>query len=197
MSDKLNLIETIAREDKFSTFTRLMASSGTNGVFASGGDFTVFAPTNDAFAQVPERKLNELLQEPNQSTLKSLLSYHIVSGKVMAANLGSKPSRRAFNGDDLTFTDVGGLKVNGASVQARNMEAKNGVVHAVDTVLAPFSTSVTSRAMTAVAGKETASASDVSDTSPAAERPSFTGAPPTMQRLRTPVTAQATTKKTV
>lgn len=161
MSDKLNLIETIAKEDKFSTFTRLMASSGTNGVFEGGGDFTVFAPTNDAFAKVPEHKINELLNEPNQTKLKSLLSYHILSGKVMAGNLGGTPERRAFNGDDLTFADSNGLKVNGASIQARNIEATNGVVHAVDTVLTPFSnpTKTQQPVLTAVPSTQSAGAS--------------------------------------
>lgn len=151
MSDKLNLIETIAKHDKFSTFTRLMASSGTNGIFDKGGDFTVFVPTNDAFAKVPERKINELLNETNQTQLKAMLSYHILSGKVMAGSLGAKQERRAFSGEDLTFSDTNGLKVNGASIQARNIEATNGVVHAVDTVLAPFSTPT--RASTAIDGK--------------------------------------------
>ena len=154
MSDKLNLIDTIAKQDKFSTFTRLMASSGTNGVFDGGGDFTVFVPTNDAFAKVPEHKINELLNEANQTKLKSLLSYHILSGRVMAANLPGTPTRRAFSGDELTFTDSNGLKVNGASIQARNIEATNGVVHAIDTVLAPIATPITAAASAAsVAGK--------------------------------------------
>ena len=139
MSDKLNLIETIANQDKFSTFTRLMASSGTNSVFDDGGEFTVFVPTNDAFAKIPERKINELLNEANQTKLKSLLSYHILSGRVMAAHLPGTPTRRAFSGDELSFSDSNGLKINGASVQARNIEATNGVVHAVDAVLEPFS----------------------------------------------------------
>ena len=137
MSDKLNLIETIARQDKFSTFTRLMASSGTNSVLDDAGDFTVFVPTNEAFAKIPEHKINELLNEANQTKLKSLLSYHILAGRVMADHLGGTPSRRAFSGDYLAFTDSDGLKVNGASIQARNIEATNGVVHAVDTVLVP------------------------------------------------------------
>ena len=151
MTDKLNLIDTIATQDKFSTFTRLMASSGTNGVFDEGSDFTVFVPTNDAFAKIPEHKINELLNEKDQTKLKSLLSYHILSGRVMAANLPGTPTRRAFSGDELTFTDSNGLKVNGASIQARNMVATNGVVHAVDTVLAPFSTPTRATATAATA----------------------------------------------
>ena len=136
MTDKLNLIETIAKQDKFSTFTRLMASSGTNEIISSG-QFTVFVPTNDAFSKIPEAKINELINETGHAKLKALLSYHILPGKVMAASLVSAPTRKAFTGEELMFTDISGLKVNGASIQARNLEATNGVVHALDTLLTP------------------------------------------------------------
>ncbi|PYT01986.1 MAG: hypothetical protein DMF63_03895 [Acidobacteria bacterium] len=137
MSDKLNLIDTIKNEDKFSTFTRLMASSGASELISGSGEFTVFVPTNDAFVKIPESKINELLNETPQTKLHALLSYHILPGKVMAANLVSAPSRKACNGEELMFTDVNGLKVNSAAMQARNLEATNGVVHALDTVLIP------------------------------------------------------------
>jgi len=137
MSDKLNLIDTIKNQDKFSTFTRLMASSGTNDVLSAPGQFTVFVPTNDAFAKIPEAKIDELLNETGQTKLKALLSYHILPGKIMAASLVSNPNRKAFTGEELMFTDVNGLKVNNASIQARNIEATNGVIHALDTLLTP------------------------------------------------------------
>ena len=137
MSDKLNLIETIAKQDQFSTFSRLMRTSKANDIFNGPGDFTVFAPTNDAFAKVPEATMNGLTSEAGQTRLRDLLSYHILPGKLMAANLVSAPARKAFTGEELMFTDVNGLKVNNASIQARNLEATNGVAHALDTVLIP------------------------------------------------------------
>ena len=136
MSDKLNLFDTIKTHDKFSTFTRLMASSGTNDVISSG-TFTVFVPTNDAFAKISEAKINELTNETDQTKLKALLSYHILPSKVMAASLVTAPSRKAVSGEELMFTDVNGLKVNSASIKERNLEATNGVIHALDTVLTP------------------------------------------------------------
>ena len=137
MSDKLNLIETIAKQDKFSTFSRLMRTSNTNDVFSGPGDFTVFAPTNDAFAKIPEATMNGLTSETGQRRLRALLSYHILPGKVMAGSLLSAAARKAFTGEELMFTDVNGIKVNGAAVHARNLEATNGVAHALDTVLTP------------------------------------------------------------
>lgn len=137
MSDKLNLIDTIAKDDKFSTFSRLMRKTNTNDVFKGEGPFTVFVPTNDAFAKIPEALINELINEKDHTRLKSILSYHILPGRVMAASLISSPTRKASNAQELMFTDVNGLKVNGASVQARNVEASNGIIHALDMVLAP------------------------------------------------------------
>ncbi len=154
MSDRLNIIDTIEKQEKFSTFAKLMTSSGANDVFKGPGPFTVFVPTNDAFVKYPAARMTELLNEPNQPKLKALLSYHILGEKVMAANIGGAPTRIALTGEELTFADSNGLRVNGASVQARNMEATNGVVHGVDTVLQPSSsaTAVAAAAAAASAG---------------------------------------------
>ena len=145
MSDRLNLIDTIAKEDKFSTFARLLRTSKAIDVFSGEGEFTVFAPTNDAFAKIPDHTLNGMLSESGQTRLKGMLSYHILPGKVMAGSLASKPSRKAFTGEELLFTDANGLRVNGASVQARNFEATNGVIHALDTVLIPKTSTTTAK----------------------------------------------------
>src|SRR5688572_17735504 len=137
MTDKLNLIETIAKEPKFSTFSRYMGTSNANALFSRPGDFTVFVPTNDAFAKIPDDQMNALLNEPEQLKLKALLSYHIVPGKIMAANIGGKQVRNSINGEEINFADYQGIKVNGQPLQSRNIEATNGVVHSLGTVLAP------------------------------------------------------------
>ena len=90
MTDRLNLIESISKVDKLSTFSRLLGTSGANAAFSEPGQFTVFAPTNDAFGKIPDARMNELLNEPNQVQLKALLSYHIMPGRVMAATLGER-----------------------------------------------------------------------------------------------------------
>lgn len=134
MSDKLNLIETIANQDSYSTFSRIMDTSGANEVFGSGGSFTVFAPTNDAFAKIPEEKLNVLLSDDKKVQLKAILSYHVLPGKVMAASL---KSAKSVTGQEVMITDINGIKINAAVLQSRNLEATNGVVHGVDAVLVP------------------------------------------------------------
>ncbi len=137
MTDKLNLIETIAKEPKFSTFSRYMGTSKANSLFSRPGDFTVFVPTNDAFAKIPEDEMNVMLNEPGHLKLKALLYYHIVPGKIMAASIGGKQVRQSVSGEEINFADYQGIKVNGTPVQARNIEATNGVVHSLGTVLAP------------------------------------------------------------
>ncbi|HKP70706.1 MAG TPA: fasciclin domain-containing protein [Pyrinomonadaceae bacterium] len=135
MTDKLNLVETIARNSTFSIFSRLMDSSGANAVFTGDGNFTVFAPTNDAFGKISDKRMNELLNEPDQTSLKALLSYHILPEKLFVANLSSRNSTATITGAHIAITDSNGLKVNDSGVQARNIEATNGIVHALDTVL--------------------------------------------------------------
>src|ERR1044071_5926393 len=123
MTDKLNLIETIAKNDSFSTFSRLMGTSHANEAFSAGGDFTVFAPTNDAFGKIPEKQMDAMLNEPGQTSLKKLLSYHILPGKMFAANLSSKLSTATITGAEVRISDSNGLKINESGVQARNIEA--------------------------------------------------------------------------
>ena len=134
MSDKLNLIETIAGESQYSTFSRILETYGGNEILEGEGSFTVFAPTNDAFAKIPDEKLDALLNEAKQTQIKALLSYHILPGKVMAANL---KSTKALTGQEVMVTDTNGIKINAAVLQGRNLEATNGVVHGIDAVLRP------------------------------------------------------------
>jgi uncharacterized surface protein with fasciclin (FAS1) repeats len=130
-----NLIETIAGEEKFSTFSRIMGSSHANEIFRTDRDFTVLAPTNAAFDKVPEAQMNKLLNQENQLDLKALLSYHVLPGKKWAANMASSKSSTTVTGEQVSVTDEGGIKINGAALQDRNIEASNGVIHAIDTVL--------------------------------------------------------------
>ena len=134
---KLNLIETIAKNDKFSTFSRLMGTSSANEIFSADGDFTVFAPTNDAFAKITDADMNALLNEPGQVGLKALLSYHVLPGILTATNIGGLRSTPTVTGADVTFSDTNGLRVNDSVIQARNIQAKDGIVHAINTVLSP------------------------------------------------------------
>src|SRR5215203_551714 len=134
MTVKLDLIETIAKHDTFSTFSKIMETSGANEVFSRAGEFTVLAPTNEAFAKYSEERLSKLVNEENQMQLKALLMYHILPGRVMADAL---KTGKAVTGEEMMVTDINGIKINGSKLEARDLEATNGVVHAIDKVLAP------------------------------------------------------------
>jgi uncharacterized surface protein with fasciclin (FAS1) repeats len=136
MTEKLDLIETLAQHAMFSTFLRLITTSGAVTACKAPGNFTIFAPTNDAFCKVPVSQMNALLQEDKQLTLKYLLSYHIVPERLLAASLVTKHRAATITGVEIFFTDGHeGLKVNQSGVQARNIEASNGVIHSLDTLL--------------------------------------------------------------
>jgi uncharacterized surface protein with fasciclin (FAS1) repeats len=134
MSEKLNLLETIAKEENFSTFFEIMGTSGADEIIARNGDFTVLVPTNDAFAKFSEERMSKLVNEEKQIQLKALLMYHIIPGKVMASDL---KTGKSVTGQEMMVTRIAGIKVNNAKLEARNLEATNGVVHAIDGVLAP------------------------------------------------------------
>lgn len=134
MSDKLNLLETIAKEENFSTFLKIMGTSGADEILSRNGDFTVLVPTNDAFAKFSEERMSKLINEEKQIQLKALLMYHVLPGKVMACDL---KTGKSVTGQEMMVTDITGIKVNNAKLEARNLEASNGVVHAIDGVLAP------------------------------------------------------------
>jgi uncharacterized surface protein with fasciclin (FAS1) repeats len=137
MTDQLDLIETIAREPSFSTFARYMTMSNANEMLSAFRNYTVFVPTNEAFAKIPDKKMNALLQEPGQAQLRALIAYHIVPGKIMASNISMNAARGSLNGEEIRFEYSNGVKVNGAGLQLRNIEAANGVVHSLGTVLTP------------------------------------------------------------
>ena len=137
MTDQLNLIDTIARADRFSTFSKLLRAVKADEWAQGATDFTVFAPTNDAFAKAPAFTFDGIVQPENVAVLNAMVSYHILPGRYMAANLASTGTAKSVNGQELSFTEANGLRVNGIALGARNIEASNGVVHAIDTVLSP------------------------------------------------------------
>ena len=137
MSDRSSIIETLDGNGMFSTFARLLRTSKAADLITGAGPFTVFAPTNDAFGKVPDAQMNGWLSQTDQTALAQVLSYHIVPSKLFASNLGGKEPFATLTGAEVTFSDTNGLKVNASGVLNRNMEASNGIVHALDTVLTP------------------------------------------------------------
>lgn len=176
MSDRLNIINTIEKDGKFSTFARLLKSSKAADLITGAGPFTVFAPTNDAFGKVPDAQMNSWQNQTDQTDLAKLLSYHIVPSKFFSSKLGTQGLAATLSGAEVTFSETNGLKVNESGVQARNIEATNGIIHALDTVLTP-----PTEAIAASAAAATASAAAPMATAPAPAPVAATVTQPTAQ----------------
>jgi uncharacterized surface protein with fasciclin (FAS1) repeats len=138
MDNKPNTIVDIAAGNPdFSTLVAAVKAAGLVETLSGDGPFTVFAPTNEAFAKLPEGKVDALLSDI--PTLKKILTYHVVAGKVMAADVVDLKSAATVQGDEVKIDVVDGkVKLNdSAMVTATDLEASNGVIHVIDTVLIP------------------------------------------------------------
>ena len=101
------------------------------------GPFTVFAPTDEAFAALPEGTVETLLLPENKDQLIAILTYHVVSGKVMSGDLSDGMTAATVQGGNITIGTTDGVTVNGANVTAADIEASNGVIHVIDAVILP------------------------------------------------------------
>jgi len=132
-------VEAAMATDELSTLVTAVTEAELAGTLQGEGPFTVFAPTNDAFAGLPTGTLESLLDPANQADLQSVLTYHVVPGEVMAADLSDGMTVETVNGETLTFnvSDTG-VTINGnAAVTTADVETSNGVVHIIDGVLLP------------------------------------------------------------
>ena len=123
--------------DALSTLVAAVKAAGLVETLQGDGPFTVFAPTNAAFEALPAGTLEDLLKPENKDQLIAILTYHVVSGKVMSSDLSDGMKAATVNGKEITITTMGGAKVNGANVVTADVEASNGVVHVIDAVILP------------------------------------------------------------
>ncbi len=132
-----DIVDTAVAAGDFSTLVAAVQAAGLEGTLRGDGPFTVFAPTDAAFAALPAGTLDSLLADPD--ALADLLLYHVVSGEVLAADVVGLDSATAANGDDISIEVVGGAVVlNGsANVVATDVMASNGVIHVIDAVILP------------------------------------------------------------
>jgi len=133
---KANIVQTAVASGQFTTLTKLLKRAGLASSLQQPGPFTVFAPTDAAFQKVPKKTLNALLR--NKAKLKAVLLYHVVSGKVTAADVVKLSSATTLNGKDVRIRVSGSnVFVNNAKVTKPDVIAANGVIHVVNRVLIP------------------------------------------------------------
>jgi uncharacterized surface protein with fasciclin (FAS1) repeats len=133
-SDK-TIVETAIAAGSFETLVAAVKAAGLVDVLSGEGPFTVFAPTDEAFAKLPEGTIEALLADKEKLT--AVLTYHVVPGKVKAKDVMKLTSAKTVQGKELTIDTSDGVKVDNATVVKADIEASNGVIHVIDTVLIP------------------------------------------------------------
>lgn len=137
MSNTKNIVETAVEAGSFKTLVAAVTAAGLAETLSGTGPFTVFAPTDEAFAKIPAATLTDLLKPENKEKLAGILTYHVVSGKVLAADAAKLTTAKTVNGQELKIDATDGVKINDATVTTADVETSNGVIHIIDTVLMP------------------------------------------------------------
>ncbi|MEK9660482.1 MAG: fasciclin domain-containing protein [Alphaproteobacteria bacterium] len=133
-----DIVDTAASNDQFSTLVAAVKAAGLVDTLKGDGPFTVFAPTDAAFAKLPAGTVETLLKPENRDQLVAVLTYHVVPGKVMSGDLaGKKLSAATVQGSDVDIDATSGVMVDNAMVTAADIETDNGVIHVIDTVILP------------------------------------------------------------
>lgn len=133
-----DIVDTAVAAGSFKTLAKALAAAELVPTLKGAGPFTVFAPTDEAFAKLPAGTLEGLLKPENKAKLQRILTYHVVAGKVMAADVATLKSAKTVSGDTVTIaTHQKGVTINHAHVVKTDIAASNGVIHVIDTVLLP------------------------------------------------------------
>jgi uncharacterized surface protein with fasciclin (FAS1) repeats len=130
-----NIVETAIDAGSFKTLVAAVEAADLVDTLTSKGPFTVFAPTDEAFAKLPKGTVESLLKD--KAKLTSILTYHVVSGKVMSKDVMNLKKAKTVQGQDINIDTKSGVKVNNANVVKADIETSNGVIHVIDTVILP------------------------------------------------------------
>ena len=134
---KKDIVDTAVNAGTFETLVAAVSAADLVDTLKSEGPFTVFAPTDEAFAALPEGTVETLLKPENKDQLVAVLTYHVVPGKVMSTDLSDDMTAATVQGSDITIDLDNGVMVNNASVVSADIETSNGVIHVIDTVILP------------------------------------------------------------
>jgi uncharacterized surface protein with fasciclin (FAS1) repeats len=136
MSDH-DIVDTAVAAGTFKTLVAAVTAADLAGALKGPGPFTVFAPSDEAFAKLPDGTVESLVEPGNKAKLTAILTYHVVSGSVMAKDLSDGATPATLNGETLLIDLKDGVKVNDAVVTTADVACSNGVIHIIDTVLMP------------------------------------------------------------
>ena len=133
-----DIVDTAVAAGQFQTLVAAVQAADLVPTLKSDGPFTVFAPTDEAFAKLPAGTVESLLEPANKDQLVAVLTYHVVPGKLMSGDIAGRRGRvKTVQGSELSFDATSGVSVDNAKVIAADIEASNGVIHVIDTVVLP------------------------------------------------------------
>ncbi len=130
-----DIVDVAVAAGSFSTLVQAVQAAGLVETLKGDGPFTVFAPTDEAFAKIPKADLNALLAD--REKLTAVLTYHVVPGRIMAADVAGLSSAKTVQGESIAIDTSNGVRVDEARVIQTDIEASNGVIHVIDTVILP------------------------------------------------------------
>jgi len=135
---KMDIVDTAVGAGSFNTLVAAVQAAGLADTLKGEGPFTVFAPTDDAFAKLPAGTVEDLLKPENKDKLAAILTYHVVSGKVMAKDVMTMKEAKTVNGGMVMISmDADIVMIDNAKVVQADVECSNGVIHVIDTVIMP------------------------------------------------------------
>lgn len=137
VDDHKKIVKIAQDSDQLSTLVTAVKAADLVETLNGEGPFTVFAPTNQAFGNLPDGTVDMLLKEENKGQLQSILTYHVVSGKIMSSDLKDGQMVETVQGNKIKVSLSDGAMINGANVVKADIEASNGVVHIIDAVIMP------------------------------------------------------------
>lgn len=132
-----DIVDTAVAAGSFTTLVAAVQAAGLVDTLKGEGPFTVFAPTDAAFAALPAGTVEDLLKPENKDRLVAVLTYHVIPAKVMSTDLSEGLKAATVQGQEVTITLDGGPKVNGAAISTADIAATNGVIHVIDAVILP------------------------------------------------------------
>lgn len=132
-----DIVDIAAGNESFSTLVAAVQAADLVDTLKGEGPFTVFAPTDEAFAALSAGTVEDLLKPENKDKLTAVLTYHVVPGKVMSGDLSDGMTATTVQGSDVTIGTTDGVSVDGAKVVQADIEASNGVIHVIDSVILP------------------------------------------------------------
>jgi uncharacterized surface protein with fasciclin (FAS1) repeats len=132
-----DIVDTAVSASSFNTLVAAVKAAGLEGTLRGEGPFTVFAPTDAAFSALPAGTVANLLKPENLGKLKSILTYHVVAGKVLASDVVKLKSAKTVNGQEIAISTADGVKVDNAKVVKTDIQCSNGVIHVIDAVMLP------------------------------------------------------------